>query len=1036
MKKLIFSVMAIAALFVTSCVQDVANDAQVAVGGEATVRFSVESAQLGSRAYGVGAEATDLYYAVYNNGTLLDAISKMEEPVKLVNGTTQLNLKLATGLTYDFIFWAAAPAAWNNIYTIDWATQKMTIDPAKLVAQDENLDAFWKKVTITVTGNSTEGVELKRPFAQVNVAANQQDVEDAAKAGLEVAQTQVKILAFTELDLFTGEVAAEQELTYVYADQAVGELNGRDHLAMVYVLVNEYDTVPVTFNYTSTRGAECTLSVPMLPVQRNYKTNIVGNILTSSNDFEIEVNPDFETPDNEVEVVPANVSTAAELKAALEDEETNLIIFEEDINLNDLLASGIMSRAEAADPSIAVKAGKTLTINLNGKKLVATSAQTGKNYNMFDVNNGNLTVANGTIEYKHVGTDMGWNASTNLFNVTAGGVLTLDGVVAKNLGGSAMAFVAHLNNWGEVTLNVTNCELESTYIAVRAFNSGYDMNNITIKNSTLKGKFCYWVHNYKAAGDSAGTDATLNVDIYNGTNTFVCTGKAPVLYGFANPIYEAVVKNEADLAAALEANLQVAFDADVELANPVQIANGKNVTLKLNDNTLSAVDSASGSYGLITNKGNLTVVGPGKLALKATNNRGWNAYSSVISNTVGGNLVVDGGVVIEHLGGTDMAYGIDNLTNGKGTSAVVTVKNATVKSPYRAIRQFLNGVEATNEFYVEAGAVVEGANKSIWMQDPSAKANTGKLVVDEGAQLKGNVYLYVCEGSTEWPVEVSIASKALVDGSEVLTGNVPVQYEVVEENGFWVVNSWNIANTIEELYSYTKAGQDVMLGSDLTVAPSYTAPYGNKMILEHNGGILNGNNHLIRTTTGGDHYGIMTSGGTLKDLTIDAFRGVMIMYPSQDVVLENVKSYGDETCYALNTGEKGAADANVIANNCVFGGWTSLGDAVKSVTFNDCKFQQGTYYTNVYGRLVKPYINAVFNNCEFGNKYYIDLSALGANQTIVLKNCTVNGVKLTAENWTSLVAPEDTCGDGQISIELKNGTYMTAENVADYVVFE
>ena len=58
----------------------------------------------------------------------------------------------------------------------------------------------------------------------------------------------------------------------------------------------------------------------------------------------------------------------------------------------------------------------------------------------------------------------------------------------------------------------------------------------------------------------------------------------------------------------------------------------------------------------------------GKITLTATNNRGWNAYSSVISNTVGGKLIVENGT-IEHLGGTDMAYGIDNLTNGKGTYA-------------------------------------------------------------------------------------------------------------------------------------------------------------------------------------------------------------------------------------------------------------------------------------------------------------------------------------------------------------------------------
>jgi hypothetical protein len=155
---------------------------------------------------------------------------------------------------------------------------------------------------------------------------------------------------------------------------------------------------------------------------------------------------------------------------------------------------------------------------------------------MFDVR-GVLTVKNGTMEYEHRGENMGWNNSINLFNITSGGVLNIEGVSATNRGGSDMAFVAHLNNWGEATLNVKDSQLSSTYIAVRVFNSGYDMNNVTIYDSVLNGRYCFWVHNYTLAGDAVGTDATLNIDIFNQTNTFEYTGKAPVLYGFADPIY-------------------------------------------------------------------------------------------------------------------------------------------------------------------------------------------------------------------------------------------------------------------------------------------------------------------------------------------------------------------------------------------------------------------------------------------------------------------------------------------------------------------
>ena len=158
------------------------------------------------------------------------------------------------------------------------------------------------------------------------------------------------------------------------------------------------------------------------------------------------------------------------------------------------------------------------------------------------------------------------------------------------------------------------------------------------------------------------------------------------------------------------------------------------------------------------------------------------------------------------------------------------------------------------------------------------------------------------------------------------------------------------------------------------------------------------------------------------------------MSAKETVYLDNVVSGGKGVVYALNTGE-GDSTQDLVATNCTFNGWSSW-SLLKSATFTNCTFGQGSEYSNVVGRLLKPYVNTVFDGCDFCSKCYIDLSALGADQKVVLKNCTVKGVKMTAENWTSLVAPEDTCGEGQISVELKNSTFLTADNVADYIVFE
>ena len=228
---------------------------------------------------------------------------------------------------------------------------------------------------------------------------------------------------------------------------------------------------------------------------------------------------------SEMEGMPVQTaSTAEELAAALAEGGTVVLT-------NDLVLD--------ADDTITIPAGKNTTLALGGNTITTESDETGSNVNMFDVR-GELTVTGGTLELTHTGTNMGWNNSTQLFNVTAGGVLNLEGVTAINNGGSDMGFVVHLNNWGEVTLNVKDSTLKSNYCPVRVFNSGFDMNNVTIGNTTLESAktMCFWVHNYVADLDATKhpadkVNARLNFDIFGNGNTFVNgTGSPVVRYGF------------------------------------------------------------------------------------------------------------------------------------------------------------------------------------------------------------------------------------------------------------------------------------------------------------------------------------------------------------------------------------------------------------------------------------------------------------------------------------------------------------------------
>ena len=208
------------------------------------------------------------------------------------------------------------------------------------------------------------------------------------------------------------------------------------------------------------------------------------------------------------------VSTAAELKAQLAA--GNDVTLAADIALD-------------KNDTITIAAGKDVTIDLAGHKLSATADKTG-NQEAFLVK-GNLSVKNGSMEMTALN-NQGWGSMAAIFDVTAGGALKLDGVKAS-VAGTDMNFIVHLNNWGSAAAEITNCDFNLSYVAVRAFNSGYDMNTVTIKNTDVTGGGrLFWVHNYTAEGKDG---STLTLDIYGNGNT--CENAKPVRFGFSNEVY-------------------------------------------------------------------------------------------------------------------------------------------------------------------------------------------------------------------------------------------------------------------------------------------------------------------------------------------------------------------------------------------------------------------------------------------------------------------------------------------------------------------
>ena len=298
MKRYLLSTFTIAAaaLLVTSCNDEMDNGLKT--GDEGTVTFTAQlPSEMGTRAFADGLTAKHLQYAVYEAGqsTPLKVFGDETTVVgeaEMVNLKKSVTLKLTSGKSYDVIFWADATT--DSPYTFNPASQEVSVDYSKVNNNSDNCDAFFKKETITVSGNQSVDVKLTRPFAQVNIGT---DDFDAAKAsGLEVTQTEVVAKAFATLNLATGEVADEDERTFTMkaiptaSDGEFPVAGGYKYLSMDYLLVGaDKATVDVAFNY----GGPQNRTFTNVPVQRNYRTNIYGSLLTNTTDFNVVIEPAF-----------------------------------------------------------------------------------------------------------------------------------------------------------------------------------------------------------------------------------------------------------------------------------------------------------------------------------------------------------------------------------------------------------------------------------------------------------------------------------------------------------------------------------------------------------------------------------------------------------------------------------------------------------------------------------------------------------------------------------------------------------------------
>ena len=223
-----------------------------------------------------------------------------------------LELDLMNDQNFTILFWAQVEGAGAyNTAELTGVTYAKNLNMYK--ANDESLAAFYAAAYV-VDGKHVDAenkpasptVTLYRPFAQLNLGTR--IVKTPYTVSLDKSQVIVSDVP-TKFNVATKEVTEPVSMTFsmnaVPNDPSTLEIQDEKfHWAgMNYMFAGDNVTVEydILTKIKSANGSETTATinntVSSVPLKENYRTNIVGNLLTSKVDYEIIVDADFNKPD-------------------------------------------------------------------------------------------------------------------------------------------------------------------------------------------------------------------------------------------------------------------------------------------------------------------------------------------------------------------------------------------------------------------------------------------------------------------------------------------------------------------------------------------------------------------------------------------------------------------------------------------------------------------------------------------------------------------------------------------------------------------
>ena len=328
MKKLFFTLAFIAAAL-TSCMTeqtvryDGINSVKVSIDVEAPQLNGTRGDEAGMNS-GLGAidNFSDAEWAKYDLRYIFEVYdvtegyANLETPIKKREvktydkyESTSFDMRLIPNRKYKFVVWADFVEQ-GKTEDLNYNTTKLNniTRMGDVSPMNEAMDAYFIQKSIYVEGKLNETLELTRPFGKIRVIAT--DV-DEVNLNSDPSSVEVKFYnqpTLLSLNALTGQAETETKtVTYSYniakgQPYSAGydaEGAGSQTLFADYIFAQTAYDGAQEVNFTMTVKSADGRTIrehdfnTQIPLERNYLTTIIGNLLTTETEFYVSVDDDF-----------------------------------------------------------------------------------------------------------------------------------------------------------------------------------------------------------------------------------------------------------------------------------------------------------------------------------------------------------------------------------------------------------------------------------------------------------------------------------------------------------------------------------------------------------------------------------------------------------------------------------------------------------------------------------------------------------------------------------------------------------------------